>query len=419
MAFTPKHIVIISASIGGGHKAAARALEQVCQAKDIQVSHIDLLDYTNNAFKKLYRDAFIQMLETAPDAVNFVGKLLDKTPQEEQTTRTKLSARLSRLVSRRLPKALHKLKPDLIIHTHFLAPAILSVTSHIDVPEAVVVTDYGAHQLWLQPNVDRYFVATEEMRVHLEAAQVDSEKIQVSGIPIDEQFDVLESKEEARATLNISPTQKTLLLMASGLDEETLETLLQQLTVLEIDLKVFVICGRTEHLITVAEKTLHNYQGTIDFEILGFVTEIPRYMAASDMIAGKSGGLTTTEALAAGLAFALVTPYPPQEVANGNYLLEKGIALNIDPLTVFGYKVASAFEDDDKLAIMQQNALDIAKPNAAITIIDSLLDNPLPKPNYRRRYSWLPWNWPQNWWQKLSNKRHHPSTDVKTSVTNN
>ncbi len=405
MAYTPKHILIISASIGGGHKAAARSLEQACMAKEIKVSHIDLLDYTSSAFQKLYRDAFIQMLEAAPDAVNFFGKLLDRNPKEKNTKQSRMMARLNRLVSRRLPKAIHKLKPDLIIHTHFLAPAILGVTSHIDVAEAVVVTDYGAHQLWLQPNVDRYFVATQEMRVHLESAGIEAERICVSGIPIDEKFNVLEGKGEARANLNVAQDQKTLLLMASGLDEETLETLLKQLTTLELDLKVFVICGRTEHLIEVANKTLQNYQGAVQFEVLGFVTEIPRYMAASDMIAGKSGGLTTTEALAAGLAFALVTPYPPQEVANGNYLLEKGIALNIDPLTIFGYKVSSAFEDATKLETMQTNALEIAKPHAATTILASLLDNPLPEPKYRRRYRWLPWNWPENWWQSAAKRK--------------
>ena len=405
MAYTPKHILIISASIGGGHKAAATALEQACQAKDIRVSHIDLLDYTSTAFQKLYRDAFIQMLEAAPDAVNFFGKLLDRNPKEKNTKQSRMMARLNRLVSRRLPKAIHKLKPDLIIHTHFLAPAILGVTSHIDVAEAVVVTDYGAHQLWLQPNVDRYFVATEEMRVHLESAGVDGERICVSGIPIDEKFNQLEARGEARASLNITQDQKTLLLMASGLDEETLETLLKQLITLEIDLQVFIICGRSEHLVESANKILQNYQGPLKFEVLGFVTEIPSYMAASDMIAGKSGGLTTTEALAAGLAFALVTPYPPQEVANGNYLLEKGIALNIDPLTIFGYKVSSAFEDADKLVTMQQNALEIAKPNAAVAILDALLDDPLPRPKYRRRYSWLPWNWPENWWQNAAKRK--------------
>jgi len=45
-------------------------------------------------------------------------------------------------------------------------------------------------------------------------------------------------------------------------------------------------------------------------------------MAASDLILGKTGGLTTSEALAQGLGFVIVDPIPGQEQRNADHLLE-------------------------------------------------------------------------------------------------
>ncbi|MGL4609016.1 MAG: MGDG synthase family glycosyltransferase [Trueperaceae bacterium] len=383
---SPKRILLISASIGGGHVAAARALEATCIERGLEVKHIDLLDYIPLPLRLVYRQTYFDLVRTAPDFIDWLGKNLDKKPTEHKSRRERLRARISRLISYYLPRAIVEYQPDWIIHTHFIAPEILSTRGRrLKVPQAIVITDFSAHSLWLQPKIAHYFVASEEVKVHLQMSGVDSERISITGIPIDSRFAKLESKGEARAALGLPHSKDFLLFMASGLEEKTLVPLLRQLETMHYPLKAIVILGRSEELRTIAEREiakreLHPATADVDIELLGFTKDIPRYMAAADLLLGKPGGLTTSEALAAGLPFAVVSPYPLQEEANTTFLLEHGAGFRVDPLTLFSYKLKAFFQDTSRREAMTQQAHTLAKPNAAGAILELILSIPYREP---------------------------------------
>jgi processive 1,2-diacylglycerol beta-glucosyltransferase len=371
-----RRVLLISASIGGGHTAAARALESACLEKGLDVKHIDLLDYIPLPLRLVYKQTYFDLVHTAPDFIDWLGKNLDKKPTESKSRRERLRARISRLISYYLPRAINEYQPDFIIHTHFIAPEILSTRGRrLSVPQAVVITDFAAHSLWLQPKIARYFVASDEVKVHLEMSGVDSERIRVTGIPVDGRFSRLESKAEARAALGLSSSKDFILFMASGLDEKVLVQLMRQLETMRYPLKATIVLGRSEELRETAERELRPETTDVDIELVGFTRDIPRYMAAADLLVGKPGGLTTSEALAASLPIAVVSPYPLQEEANTTFLLEHGAGFRIDPLTLFSYKVKSFLQDATRRQHMTANAAQLAKPNAAATIIDEVLES--------------------------------------------
>ncbi len=72
-------------------------------------------------------------------------------------------------------------------------------------------------------------------------------------------------------------------------------------------------------------------------------------MSASDILLGKPGGLTTSEALAKGLVFVIVNPIPGQEERNSDHLLEEGVAIRCNNLPVIAYKVDRLMDDTDPL----------------------------------------------------------------------
>lgn len=369
-------LLIVSASIGGGHVAAARALGEAATEAGLEPQQIDLLSYTAPGFRRLYRQTYFDLVRTAPDFVDWVGKRLDRRPREQRTRQERVMSRLTELISRSLVRLVRARSPDLIVHTHFLPPAIVRA-ERFDIPEAVVVTDYAAHNLWLQPGVGRYFVATEEIAAHLQGVGVESDRVRVSGIPISSRFRTLEPKRDARRSLGLAPERDVLLLMVSGLEPTTLRNLLLWLQDLKWPLTVFVICGRSAELIAVAERELLGYSGLITFLVLGFVEDIPRYMSAADLLVGKPGGLTTSEALAASLPFGVVSPYPLQEEANANFLLERGVGFRLEPLTIAPFKLGHFFRDAKVREAMQRRAHALARPAAAADVIASLLDEPL------------------------------------------
>ena len=377
-------ILLISASIGGGHVAAAKALETSFQQKGVQVEHIDLLDYTSVPFRRFYRQAYFDLVRTAPEFVDWLGNRLDRHPSERQSRQRKLRARATRLISYHLPRLIKRYEPDAIVHTHFLAPEILSTKLMPDllrlgtpkrIPQYVVITDYFAHSLWIQPYTDSYFVAKEEIMVHLESLGFEAARICVSGIPIDPAFQNLEDKFEARAHLGYSQYKDLLLLMASGLDYKTLEPLIKQLKILKWPLTVLIVCGRSSDLIAKLNKLIIDERDLVQFEVMGFRQDIPRLMAAADLFVGKPGGLTTSEALAASLPFAIVQPYPLQEEANTNYLLEIGAAFRVEPLSTFTYKLKRFLGNPELRQRMTLAASMHARPQAARLICETVLND--------------------------------------------
>ena len=379
-------MLIVSASIGGGHVSAARALEAAAEANGLEVKHVDMLDYTTAPFRKLYERTYFDLVRTAPDLVDWLGKRMDRLPREDKTRRERVRARLTRLVSYKLPRLIRAYAPDMIVHTHFLPPEILSTLGgKLAAPQTVVVTDFAAHSLWLQPNVARYFVATDDVAVHLQAAGVAPHRVRVTGVPIDARFAALPSKEEAREALALSRERDVLLVMAGGLDTKTLGALVTQLKSFSWPLTAVIVCGRSGELVNAVKgmieddpiKQTETHGGLVHFQVLGFVREVPCYMAAADLMVGKPGGLTTSEALAAGLPFAVVQPYPLQEEANTNFLLEHGAALRVEPLTLFSHKLKGFLEDSARRDTMSAAARGLAKPDAAEKIVRSLLTETL------------------------------------------
>lgn len=372
----PSRVLLISASIGGGHVACAEALVKAFEGLGADATHVDLLEYTALPFRRLYRQAYFDLVRNAPDLVEWLGRRMDRRPSETNTLQKRLRARVNRLLAYALPATIDRLKPDVLVHTHFLGPEIVSgrMRRRAALPQVEVITDFFAHSLWLQPGLARYFVATDEVRVHLVSAGVDEHRVRVTGIPIDPRFERLPTQAEARARLGLDLERDVLLLMAGGLDATDLVALITQLRTLPWPLSVVIVCGRSKELLKVAGEATAEAPGPTYFRVLGRVDDVPDQMAAADVVVSKPGGMTSSEALAAGLPLLLVSPYPLQEEANANVLLENGAALRIDPLSTFSHKLRRLLQDEGHALAMRTAARRLARPTAATDVARQVLE---------------------------------------------
>jgi processive 1,2-diacylglycerol beta-glucosyltransferase len=97
-------------------------------------------------------------------------------------------------------------------------------------------------------------------------------------------------------------------------------------------------------------------------------------MAASDMLLGKPGGLTTAEGLSKGLIFVIVNPILGQEERNADHLLEQGVAIRCNNLPALAYKIDRLLADRSRFEGMRANALALARPHAARDIVATLIN---------------------------------------------
>lgn len=371
---TCKRILVLSASAGAGHLRAAEAIERAIVAEGAaeEVRNVDTLAYTNRVFRHLYSKTYIEMVNKMPEVLGWLYDQLDKPWQHE---RRRLA--LDKLNTRPFVKMLAEYRPDLIVCTHFLPAEIISwlkAKGRADFPLAVVVTDFDVHAMWLCRHAEHYFVALEETRVHLEKLGVPHERVSVTGIPIDPIFAEHKDKNEMRRKHGLDPGVTTILLSAGGFGVGPVEHMLESLSDMRHPAQVVALCGRNEELKQRVAGLSAKLKGTgqLSIKAAGHTKEMDEFMSAADILLGKPGGLTTSEALAKGLAFVIVNPIPGQEERNSDHLLEEGVAIRCNNLPALAYKIDRLLAEPARFDAMRAASRRMARPEAAREIVGKL-----------------------------------------------
>lgn len=378
-----KRVLILSASAGAGHVRAAQALERAfAQRNDVQeVRHEDALQFTSPAFRNVYSKTYIDMVNRAPGVLGWLYDYADK-PWKDENRRLMFD----RMNAIPLINALRQYRPDTVICTHFMPAEIMSwliCRRTIQARHAVVITDFDVHAMWLCRHVSRYFVAMDETKVHLEKLGFAPERISVSGIPVDPVFAVQKDKTELRRKLGIELERPTIMLSAGGFGVGPMEQILRYVKEVKHPAQVLAMCGRNEEL----RQRLNTWneeqtESNVLVKAVGYTTDMDEYMGASDIVLGKPGGLTTSEALTKGLVFVIVNPIPGQEERNADHLLEEGAAIRCNNLPTLGYKIDKLLADPAKLEAMKQSALRIARPLASRDIAETMMVEKNPDPRF-------------------------------------
>jgi len=367
---TLDRVLILSASAGAGHVRAAEALERAFADLGAarEVLHLDALRFTNKVFRTLYSRAYLELVDHAPDVLGWLYDWLDR-PWEKERRRLAWD----KLNTRPLVKALQRHRPDLVISTHFLPAEIISwlkAKHRLACPQAIVVTDFDVHAMWLCHHFEQYFVAIDETREHLVRLGIPAGRVTVSGIPIDPAFAVAKDKTEMRRKLGLAPDRATVLLSAGGFGVGPIEHAVTNLLDLEHPAQVVVVCGRNAELKDRLDaRASEPRRAKNPLFVVGYTTAMDEYMSAADVLIGKPGGLTTSEALAKDLLLVIVNPIPGQEERNSDHLLEQGAAIRCNNLPVLAYKIDRLLDDPARMAAMRASARRLARPDAARDVV--------------------------------------------------
>ena len=338
-----------------------------------EVRHVDALEYTTRIFKTIASKAYLDLVNKAPHMLGWFYDVMDKPWKNER-----LMQAIDMLNTQPLVRLINKYQPDLAVCTHFTPADMISWLKEkktLTCPLAIVVTDFDIHANWLCRYCDRYFVALDETGVHLEKLGIPADRITVSGIPVDPVFAERRDKAAMRLKHGLRQDMTTILVSAGGFGVGPVENLITALLDLQHEAQIFAVCGKSEEL----KQKLEQIAGRIPagsrvtVQVTGYTTAMDEYMAAADIMVGKTGGLTTSEALARDLVMVVVNPIPGQEERNADHLLEEGAALRCNNLPTIAYKIDRLLDDPARMAAMQKNIRRIARPRAAHDIVATLL----------------------------------------------
>jgi len=366
-------VLIATVTAGGGHLAAAAALEEAWRTErpGDTVEKIDLVKFFSTLHRKIHADGYVKLVEHAPELWGMVFKKTDDPSLARRLNRLK---RLFPSNSRsRFARFCRQFRPDAVVCTHYLPLELLGdlktraakkdSASRECLPSPLVVsvvTDFEAHALWMEGCVDLYCVAAEETKARLVARGAPAENVVATGIPISSRFSTVPDRKAVRQTLGLRDDQPVLLVLSGGFGMGPVAEILRELDKVDRPFQTVVVTGRNEELRRELAGSDHKHPT----HVLGFVTNMQDLMSVADLIISKPGGLTTSESLALGKPLFILNPIPGQEAANSDFLLERGAAAKVNRVEDLPYRVGQLL-GTKKLAEMAKVAKALGRAEAA------------------------------------------------------
>lgn len=363
-----KRLLIFSASAGTGHLRAAQALEAAVAEEfpGVTAVHHDALDLTTRVFKSLYGQSYVLMVNHTPSLWGLLYKNMERNVERKRLNT--LVKAYDRVAYKGIKRLVDDFAPDAVLCTHFLPANVVLAKMGGRMPVATVVTDFDVHQFWINRDVARYFVATEEVAWQLGRYGIPPERIAVTGIPIHPRFSRSRGREAAARAVGVDPRMRTVMVVSSGFGGGDMAAMFERIRAIPKDFQLIVIAGRNEKVRKRLE-TLAARCGRGKSLIAGFVNNIEDYMESADLVVTKAGGLTVSECLARRLPMVIFSPIPGQEERNCDYLLEHGAAVKAKNIDVLDFKIGELLADTGRLDAMRRAAKSLAQPRAAFDII--------------------------------------------------
>lgn len=322
-----KKILIFSEAFGSGHTKAAEALAQgiALQEPLVQTEIIEIGRKLHPITSDLILGSYKQIITSCP---YLWKKIYQNLSKQKQATPYWLQLLIYQLFHRNIENILEQIKPNLVICTHPFSSSSISRLKKMGYPISLctVITDFHAHRVWIQHEVDLYVVSSDEVGRQLIDSGIPKHRIAVTGIPIKSNFWEKRNKLEARKKLNLE-NMPTVIVTGGGLGLGGIKDLAHSLIKWKESIQLIICTGHNHSLKISLERNKHFQHPHI--RIIGFVDIIDKLLDAADLLITKPGGLTCFEALSKGVPMLIYQPIPGHEEYNCNHLVQHELAIRI------------------------------------------------------------------------------------------
>ncbi|TQQ83163.1 glycosyl transferase [Peptacetobacter hominis] len=401
-----RKVFIMSASTGGGHNRAARAIQEELVLKkvngeNIECEIIDSLKLINTFMDKIISRGYEKSAIYTPEAYGSMYRLSETGILSKNEFK---GNPLAHIMARKFKTLLSNEKPDLIIGTHPFPMIALSrmkkvaeikkrndslkdydndefesyfhwVDNSVTVPPMIsILTDYTTHSTWIQNEIDYYVVGHEYVKELLIYEGVDADKVKPFGIPVEKSFLVHRDRETVLRELGLDPDKKVILLMGGSFGAGNMKETLEELLYVKRDFQILVVAGRNKSLKEKMEKRLAEADFDKTVRVLGFTDKMNDILASVDFIITKPGGLTTTECLLKGVP--MIVPYyiPGQEEENLDFLTNCGAAIRTTKKYSLPVLLSVLLDSPEQVELIKNNIAHIKKTNSARNIANMVVD---------------------------------------------
>lgn len=372
MLVSKSKVLILTEKYGNGHVQVAKTLQKECEKMGFgQVIITELYKESHPLISQLTKHLYIKSFSYGKRFYKLfyygVDKMYNKRFMNLYYT----------LGYKRLSELIQTEKPDMIINTFpmMVVPEYRDKTGEI-IPTFNVVTDFCLHKIWVHKNIDKYYVASEQVKKKILELGVKPNQVRITGIPIREQFEHSKGEKVNNAKVytkyNLDPTREIVLIMAGAHGVlKNVDKLCESLSK-ENNLQIVIVCGKNETLKKKLDPIAKLYPKTII--PLGYVENVDELFRISSCMITKPGGITLSEATALGVPVILYKPVPGQERENALFFEKKKSAVIVNDYKEMKEVVLNLLEDKKTLEVMRKNIKKMYHPNAAKAVLEDMIE---------------------------------------------
>ena len=369
-----KHLLILSGPMGSGHIRAAGALEACAheQYPDLKVTTINVEKYMSFLYRRMFRDLYIFIANQCP----LVWSIIYHKTNDTNSWFTRWIRWWRQRITRRMMKDIKKLNPDWIICTHFLPAEILNKCKQrgkISMSVSVIVTDFSLHNVYINHYLDNIFVNCNEIAFRLKTHGIQSSRIHNTGCPVYPAFahEYTDAEiKELRREFGLPPKMNLILLMMGGENYGRIHTVSRTILNCYSNYGLIVLAGKNKKAMDALEKVKKDFPDRI-FPV-PFTPKVAEYMAVSDLIVSKPGGISTSEGIAMQKPMMIIDPIPGQEERNADYLLERSLVGKAYDEISLMYK--RELYNEKMLDYMRKQLKYFRKPRAGYNILKIVIE---------------------------------------------
>lgn len=357
-----KKVLILTAPFGNGHKMVAKALYNTFLDdgyKNIRIE--DIFTKAHPILTRNIKNAYVRSYKHGKAyAFCFYGveKLVDKKIMDVYKYFGYIT----------LKNIIDEFHPDVIINTFpILTSTKIKEKLELDIPIFTTVTDFCVHKLWIDENIDKFYVATDDLQNHIRKLNIPISKIEVTGIPIRPEFEKLQNEKDLFTKYSLNPEKKIILINAGafGVSNNISEICTKLCENSEI--QVIVACGHNKKL----KKNLDDFRLN-NLKAFAFTQNIHEFYKISTCMITKPGGITLSEALAENLPIILLKPVPGQELENAEFFESKNAAMITYTQDDLVEKTLNLLNNDEKLLAIKKDMNQIYSAYACKKIVEDV-----------------------------------------------
>jgi processive 1,2-diacylglycerol beta-glucosyltransferase len=292
-----RRVLILSADVGEGHAAAARALAEQVQAspQQTEVTVIDGLAAMGPLLRPVVEDGYRVQLRFFPWTYTVIYWLLEHVVPIRALTRRMLCM----LGSGHLTRAIAAHDPDVIVSTY---PAVTVVLAHlrrrgeVTCPTVATITDLTGLFFWAQPGIDMHLVMYGESMPSVERI-AGRGSVQLVRPLISAEFLQPRCPIDARRALGLPENGRMVVVSGGGWGVGDISGAVREFTRVGEVTSIVCLAGRNDQL---ADKLRGTFATEPRVHVYGFTDKMPELLAAADVLVHSTGGVTCLEARAAG-----------------------------------------------------------------------------------------------------------------------